>query len=463
MSVEFKTPISLEAPSASSGDPAPLDFESRLEQKGMMLEDGLQAQYGDEDDATGLFEDQHVHMNITAAVPRLDDLVVKTLAENYDIYPAFDRIPPEYLDNVVALLDPSQIDFVVAAKYIQTEKFWKRLCLERWPIFKTQEHGLSYKRLYIERHLQALLESYFPSKDGENYERLLSEVKQGAPFVHTIKIQQLLSHVDVAQIMNEFPYLSTLKLTYGARKLGMDYSKALFGMQHPDAMNLAKFLHKTKSLTTVILRENLLNDESIQILVSGLRQNWTVTTLDLSQNKIGPMGAKRLCALLEKNRCLTDLNLAGNNINEDGARALGAAIASSNSLLTLSLRLNPLGDLGGQHIIEGTEFNTSLRTLDLGACDLQARSTAALGSLLLRNNTLTTIDVTSNEIAGDGAQVILHALNKFNTKLIRLDLRRNPIAKTVGCKEIQLVLKKRLAESKRARRKLYQNGWDEAM
>jgi hypothetical protein len=28
---------------------------------------------------------------ITAAIPRLDDLVVKCLAENYDIFPAFDR------------------------------------------------------------------------------------------------------------------------------------------------------------------------------------------------------------------------------------------------------------------------------------------------------------------------------------------------------------------------------------
>jgi hypothetical protein len=63
---------------------------------------------------------------VTAMVPRLDDLIVKTLAEGYDIYPALDRIPPEYLDNVVALLDPSQIEFTVAAKYISAEKFWKR-------------------------------------------------------------------------------------------------------------------------------------------------------------------------------------------------------------------------------------------------------------------------------------------------------------------------------------------------
>jgi len=63
---------------------------------------------------------------VIAAVPRLDDLVIKALAENYDsewhflrvskllpfrcaVYPALDRIPTEYLDNVVALLDPQQV------------------------------------------------------------------------------------------------------------------------------------------------------------------------------------------------------------------------------------------------------------------------------------------------------------------------------------------------------------------
>jgi hypothetical protein len=50
------------------------------------------------------------------------------------VHPAFDRIPPEYLDNVVALLDPSQIDFVVAARYITTEKVTSHIYVPLPPI-----------------------------------------------------------------------------------------------------------------------------------------------------------------------------------------------------------------------------------------------------------------------------------------------------------------------------------------
>ena len=84
---------------------------------------------------------------VTAAVPRLDDLVIKCLAENYDIYPALDFIPAEYVDNVIALLDPAAIELTLAAKFIKTEKFWQRLSQERWPICEPAKHGLSWKRL----------------------------------------------------------------------------------------------------------------------------------------------------------------------------------------------------------------------------------------------------------------------------------------------------------------------------
>jgi hypothetical protein len=160
---------------------------------------------------------------VSAVVPRLDDLVVNAIADNYDIYPCLDRIPHEYVENVVALLDPAQIEFAVAAKYITTEKFWKRLAQERWPICQLDKHGLSWKRLYIERHLQALIEAYYPSNSGHNFEKLMKEINAGKSYVHSINVQQLLSHVDLSDVLIEFPNLTTLTLKYGARKIGMDY------------------------------------------------------------------------------------------------------------------------------------------------------------------------------------------------------------------------------------------------
>jgi hypothetical protein len=406
-------------------------------------------------------EEEEVNQLLTAVVPRLDDLIVKCLAENYDAYPALDRIPPEYLDNVVALLDPSQIDFSVAAKYINAEKFWKRLSQERWPICQPGLHGMSWKRMYIERHLQALFEAYYPSNQGQNYERLMIEVTSGKHFVHTITIFQLLSHLDLSDILVDFPHLSSLTLVYGARKLGMDYDKSLFGMQLKDAMHLSKVLATTRSLTKVVLSENLLNDESIHIVASGLQNNDTLTYLDLSHNKISDTGAKRLARLLKGESVLTHLDLGDNRIHETGAKALGDALKSNVVLMHLSLKLNPLGDGGGLALISSIQENnsrTSLRSLNLAGVNMTANASKALESLVESNDTLTNLDISSNDIL---ISPELAAALKRNTTITAFDVRRNPVASDDVLHDIKALLTKRYAKAKQHLRKAYQDGWDE--
>ena len=76
---------------------------------------------------------------------------------------------PQYLDSVINIIDPQRIALEVAAKcvelfvrpsmpcsnpltrlslvhrYIETEKFWKRLC-GRWKNCQPEHHGSSWKR-----------------------------------------------------------------------------------------------------------------------------------------------------------------------------------------------------------------------------------------------------------------------------------------------------------------------------
>lgn len=60
----------------------------------------------------------------------------------------------------------------------------------------------------------------------------------------------------------------------------------LSGMHLADVKAVGKFMQTTKSLHSLILRENLLNHESIQTLMIGLMSNDTLTHLDLSHNKV---------------------------------------------------------------------------------------------------------------------------------------------------------------------------------
>lgn len=399
---------------------------------------------------------------VTVTVPRLDDLIIKALAENYHICPAFDRIPAEYLDNVVALLDPSQIEFTVAATYITAEKFWRRLCKERWQICETGEHGQSYKRMYVERHLQQLLESYHPSKDLQNYHRLLKQVNASGPFVQTVKIQQLLSHLDLSLILHDFPNLCSLHLQYGARKLGMDYDKILFGMQIPDASSLAKLFSRTRTLNRITLSDNLINDDVLNVLLSGLAKNQTLTCIDLSHNKITDRGAKQLTQLLDNSGVLISLNLGDNNIGTEGAAHLARALADNFTLQELSLRVNPLGDLGAGAILSALRQNSSLTSCDLSCTGAQTKAAKEACDVLASNKSLRSLDLSCNEVAINGGVALLEALQR-SSRLVSLDLRKTGLGEDVA-KDVKAVLAQRSAVYNREKRQAFQQGgWDEAM
>lgn len=75
-------------------------------------------------------------------------------------------------------------------------------------------------------------------------------------------------------------------LTYGLRNTGMNYDRAMFGMKLPDCRSVARMLEKSETLVTLALPGNLLEDDKIRMIASGLVDNHSVTDLDLSHNKV---------------------------------------------------------------------------------------------------------------------------------------------------------------------------------
>jgi len=410
-----------------------------------------------------LFEDET--LPVVAIVPRLDDLAIKALAENYHIYPALDRIPPEYVDNVVALLDPSTIDFTSAVKFITTDKFWKRFCHERWAVCDLSKHRMSYKTLYIERHLQELLEHYHPSKSQITFEKLKSQLSVASSFVSTLDIQEFLSHGDICDLFGDFENLTTLRLKYGAPKLGMDYDKALFGMQLRDAASLARLLQRTTTLSELTLSENLLLDEMLRVLCSGLAANSTIAKLDLSHNKLGDTGAQCLADVLSSpSTCITSLDLSDNVIGPEGGQALAIALTRNTSLQSLRLRLNPLGDTAGAAILRALARHPAISQLDVAATELGPESGAALIELLRANSSLAKLDLCSNNMFTDEGNSLLSTLqHQDSSTLSELDARHTPISSEVQ-KGLRALMAHRLMKQKRLRRIMLQAaGWDEEL
>ena len=163
-------------------------------------------------------------------VPRLDDICVSFIGSNFNSCPILDSIPSQYICNVVNQIDLSKLLINQASKHVECSKLWERMACERWENCRVELHGSSWKRLYLEKHIEELLESYYPSTDSDiNLNRLLESIQCSSPFIHSIKLNQLPSHLDLSQILPLFINLSSLDITYKILNVGMNFNEEDFG------------------------------------------------------------------------------------------------------------------------------------------------------------------------------------------------------------------------------------------
>lgn len=341
-------------------------------------------------------------------VPRLDDICVAFIGANFNEYPILDSIPPQYVENIVNLIDLSKLLINRASKHVECSKLWERMSCQRWENCRVELHGSSWKRLYLEKHIKELFESYYPSKNVKsniNLNRLLKSIKCSSSFIHCIKLEQLPSHLDLSQILPLFTNLSSLDITYKVLNVGMNYNEEDFGMNLNDALNISKYLHSTKSLSTLVLSECLIDDETVHILMGGLQQNNTITTLNLSFNQISDVGARRLSAFLSKDdNVLMSLNLNDNQINDEGIGYIAATLRLKTShLIQLELALNNVTDEGAAKLFEAVAISEALQILDISKNRVSCKSFEALINMLTVNVSLHTLDLSGNPFIGTGS------------------------------------------------------------
>ncbi|KAJ1457604.1 hypothetical protein M885DRAFT_562949 [Pelagophyceae sp. CCMP2097] len=232
--------------------------------------------------------------------------------------------------------------------------------------------------------------------------------------VFTLTIRQLLTHPDLE-----------LDLTYGVKKIGMKYDRFLFGMKTSDANCLAKGFVVAENLTTLVLQSNLIDDDLLRMLMTGLIKSAQITHLDFSHNKITNHGVRLLAKLLGPDSVLTNLSLADNQIHAEGGRYLDRAIRENDSLNHLNLRLNHLVDEGGRILLEGIRNNSTITNLNLSGNSLGSESAASLAELLRNEATpLQSFDVSCNQFVNRDVEDIADALAS-NKMICSLDLRMN--------------------------------------
>lgn len=135
------------------------------------------------------------------------------------------------LESIVKLIDP-KLELIYTAKNVDHEFYWQHKCHSQLKNCRKEDHGNSYKQAYIERKIQELLENH---KDDASNAHLIEELDAARFEVFCLKISQLLSHLDMGIVFQHLPNLSYLTLTYGAKHVGMEYERPLFGMKMGDA------------------------------------------------------------------------------------------------------------------------------------------------------------------------------------------------------------------------------------
>ncbi|OQR97912.1 hypothetical protein ACHHYP_09443 [Achlya hypogyna] len=361
-------------------------------------------------------------------------------------------IPARFLPEVTQRL-PMDLPLTAAAPHIHDENYWKRCCLNHpgWTNLQISQHGLTWKQLYLERTVQDALETFDPTDASTPYADLLLRIRACAPYIFTLEIEQLLSHVDVNEVFQCLPNLTQLKLSYGVKHIGMKYERMLFGMKISDATALSHAIKSTITLSTLMLPRNLLDDDLLRMLMTGLIKNATVTTLDLSHNKLTNHGARLLAKLLVPTSVIASLNLADNQIHAEGGRYLARGLKYNTSLVELNLRLNRLTDEGGKMLLEGLVGHRGITILNLSNNALGRETAEALCGLLLDPECpLSVIDLSGNNLTEADATALHEGLER-NRTVVTLDLRQNEISKEATVlTHIAQIIRRNEVEGRRA-------------
>jgi hypothetical protein len=241
-------------------------------------------------------------------IESLVEMSLKVVAQNFSLYPELEGVTDENIQRAIVKLIDSAYPITTTARNVEFEFYWEKKC-KMLKNCKKEDHGGSYKQAFIERRIQTLLESH---KDEASIPELVKELEAARYEVFCLIISQLLSHLDMSIVFKNLPNLSYLTLTYGAKHLGMEYERPLFGMKMSDAKIFSECLRTSQSLVYLSLPGNLIDDDLISILIKGLVLNKTISQLDLSHNKISNAGARKIAKFLLSTQVLTELNLADN-------------------------------------------------------------------------------------------------------------------------------------------------------
>ena len=191
------------------------------------------------------------------------------------------------------------------------------------------------------------------------------------------------------------------------------------------------------AFTSISLSRENLTDEDIVPLLGALRMNKSVTTLNLSHNCISSKGASSLAKILTGNSVLREVDISGNHLGDGGIKHLSETLPDAKSLKVLELEENSITDDGVLSLAE-TINESSLERLNLNGNQI-GDAASSLFKHLASNETMTTLELNSNNISDKGATELASSLLD-NETLLAVDLGENKVTNR-GANDLLKVLR----------------------
>ncbi|XP_043558885.1 NACHT, LRR and PYD domains-containing protein 3-like [Chiloscyllium plagiosum] len=177
-------------------------------------------------------------------------------------------------------------------------------------------------------------------------------------------------------------------------------------------------------LQNVKLDGNNLTYKSCEQLVAALRENHNVILLDLNDNNIQDKGVSLLCNALKHEQCsLRMLSVGGNKLTSSCCKDLADMLSENKTLLELDLSHNRIGESGLQDLFKALK-NGNWKLQKLGLNSIFAFEFGIMG--------------TYEDASGAG--IICDILESQNCKLQSLGLAKNSFTQ-VGCAKLIKSLK----------------------
>jgi Ran GTPase-activating protein (RanGAP) involved in mRNA processing and transport len=180
-------------------------------------------------------------------------------------------------------------------------------------------------------------------------------------------------------------------------------------------------------LKTISLTELRGSHGQLMAVPVSLFKNTTLEEITLQQCSLDQAGSQALGQMLRRSRSLTSLTLRKVSVEGGGLAPIMSALAESKSLRKLTLGTMELSGSELEEFLSAAAVNTSLTVLHLETMNLDITSAPMLARILRQNKHLTELNLRKNNLNGDCIQVIVQDGLLRNQTLTKLQLSFNPV------------------------------------